>query len=160
VLPQVNINTNGVSNIKTNVLHSKQKLQLLLCQMMHVQFHVLSAPRVLLLLRKSIHPGMSILPISLSVDRFAKAVEQRMFLVGVVEDVNSNPLHRRYQIWNSNCTDVYTVDIKREVQCSCPDFQQNGFNRCKHLLYVLIRVLRCIDLLAELRRQKLENSTP
>ncbi len=36
---------------------------------------------------------------------------------------------------------IYQVDIKDTPACSCPDYQTR-FNRCKHIYFVLIRIMR------------------
>lgn len=36
---------------------------------------------------------------------------------------------------------IYQVDIKDTPSCSCPDYQTR-FNRCKHIYFVLIRIMR------------------
>ena len=54
-------------------------------------------------------------------------------------------LHRVYKVLNSHGDGTYDVNICRNPSCSCIQFQQKRL-RCKHIYFVLIRVLRCVDL--------------
>ncbi|KAI4792613.1 hypothetical protein E4T44_12782, partial [Aureobasidium sp. EXF-8845] len=37
---------------------------------------------------------------------------------------------------------IYTVKITHIPECTCPDFRINGNSQCKHILYVLLKVLK------------------
>ncbi|KAJ1967045.1 hypothetical protein H4R35_006826, partial [Dimargaris xerosporica] len=69
-------------------------------------------------------------------ERIARAQEQRMFMVEREEIDNGN-----YKFAILGSTDnVYTVQIDRTPRCSCADYR---FSRlCKHILFVMIKVLR------------------
>ena len=41
------------------------------------------------------------------------------------------------------CCAVYKVTVSRHPSCTCPDFQKGNF--CKHLLFVMLRVIRLAD---------------
>lgn len=69
--------------------------------------------------------------------RIKRALEQRLF---VVDNANVSSTCRKFTIFGS-VGNLYTVQIGSDVSCTCPDFAK-GFHNCKHLLYVMIRVLR------------------
>jgi len=69
--------------------------------------------------------------------RIKRALEERLF---VVDNLDVSSSCRQFAIMGST-GNVYTVQIGSDVRCTCPDFAR-GFHNCKHLLYVLIRVLR------------------
>ena len=87
--------------------------------------------------------------------RLRRSLEERMCCLG--EQV-VHSLHRQYMIMNHRATEVYQVDIKSEPTCTCQDFMSKQ-NRCKHILFVLVRVLKGVDLsweskLGELKKDK------
>ncbi|KAI8611970.1 hypothetical protein BC830DRAFT_1068200, partial [Chytriomyces sp. MP71] len=69
-------------------------------------------------------------------DRIQRAKAQRMFLV--TRHVHE-ALHHEFAVLGST-GNVYTVNISRLPDCSCPDFQKG--NLCKHILFVYLKVLR------------------
>ena len=68
--------------------------------------------------------------------RIDRALENRMFLVS--SDVLSDT-HRRFVVLGS-VGNVYSVDITHSPTCTCPDFLKG--NLCKHVMFVMIRVLK------------------
>eukprot|EP01006_Ploeotia_vitrea_P060423 TRINITY_DN75887_c0_g1_i1.p1 TRINITY_DN75887_c0_g1~~TRINITY_DN75887_c0_g1_i1.p1 ORF type:complete len:391 (-),score=28.96 TRINITY_DN75887_c0_g1_i1:67-1212(-) len=68
--------------------------------------------------------------------RIQRAQQQRLFLI---EWQPIGPYHRRYQTLGST-GNVYQVDIKNLITCSCPDFCKG--NLCKHILFVKLKVLK------------------
>eukprot|EP01035_Chromulina_nebulosa_P033530 gene33530-44898_t len=68
-------------------------------------------------------------------DRIKRALSQRMFLID--SKINSE-VERSYKVLGST-GNVYDVDIGTIPKCSCPDFLKG--NLCKHVVFVLCRVL-------------------
>jgi hypothetical protein len=68
-------------------------------------------------------------------DRIKRALSQRMFLID--SKINSE-VERSYKVLGST-GNVYDVDIGLIPKCSCPDFLKG--NLCKHVVFVLCRVL-------------------
>ena len=71
-----------------------------------------------------------------SSDRIGRALSQRMYLLE--EEARGDG--RLYKILGST-GNVYDVTIDREPSCSCPDARKG--NICKHIFFVMVRVLRC-----------------
>ena len=68
-------------------------------------------------------------------DRIKRALSQRMFLI---DSKINNEVERSYKVLGST-GNVYDVDIGTIPKCSCPDFLKG--NLCKHVVFVLCRVL-------------------
>ena len=72
--------------------------------------------------------------------RMSRAKTQRMYLIAQDEDGGSETeLARRFRVLGST-GNVYCVEISGEPACDCPDGAKG--NLCKHILFVLLRVLR------------------
>lgn len=76
-------------------------------------------------------------------DRIQRATDQRIY---ILEKKVERQLVRFVTMGNSCKT--YNVSIKRTGACSCtcPDYRFHGMRTgqpCKHILYVVVRVLRC-----------------
>ena len=72
--------------------------------------------------------------------RISRAKTQRMYLIAQDEDGGSETeLARRFRVLGST-GNVYCVEISGEPACDCPDGAKG--NLCKHILFVLLRVLR------------------
>jgi hypothetical protein len=71
--------------------------------------------------------------------RIQRASSQRLFLIRQEKLGEVQGLCRQYAVLGST-GNVYTVDIGRVPQCSCPDCL--GGNLCKHILFVMLKVLR------------------
>lgn len=67
----------------------------------------------------------------MSVARLQRALQQRLF---VIEQDELN-----FQISGST-GNIYSCKIRANPKCSCPDGYRN--NRCKHILYILVKVLK------------------
>ncbi|RHZ59055.1 hypothetical protein Glove_365g267 [Diversispora epigaea] len=70
--------------------------------------------------------------------------------IDVCNDVKINPTKWEYTVLGPTGL-VYTTTIVKTVSCSCPDFL-NGFH-CKHILFVLLQVLK-VDRNSDLVYQK------
>jgi hypothetical protein len=68
-------------------------------------------------------------------ERISRALSQRMFLI---DSKIHNEIKRSYKVLGST-GNVYDVDIESIPKCSCPDFLKG--NLCKHVIFVLCRVL-------------------
>ncbi|OJJ03760.1 hypothetical protein ASPVEDRAFT_43266 [Aspergillus versicolor CBS 583.65] len=72
-------------------------------------------------------------------ERLDRAISQRMFVVGqTVTGTDENP-DLGFDIVGST-GNIYKTVIRKEPTCSCPD-ARNG-NQCKHICYVLAKVLK------------------
>ncbi|RHZ73205.1 hypothetical protein Glove_232g75 [Diversispora epigaea] len=80
-------------------------------------------------------------------DRMERAMNQPIYLIDFKE---IDPIKREYTVLGPTGL-VYTTTITKKVSCSCPDFS-NGFH-CKHILFVLLRVLK-VDRNSDLIYQK------
>lgn len=69
--------------------------------------------------------------------RIDRAKTQRMYLVSR-GDVSPDSLECKFVVLGST-GNVYTVKICKKSSCSCPDFQKG--NLCKHVLFVLLKVI-------------------
>jgi len=72
-------------------------------------------------------------------DRMARARVQRLFCLG--QHVNG-PHSREYDILGST-GNVYQVKLEKILSCTCPDFTRG--HHCKHLFFVMTRVVRAKD---------------
>lgn len=69
-------------------------------------------------------------------DRISRAVRQRLFLV---DSKAVNDINREFVVMGST-GNLYDISIGRLPSCSCIDFQKG--NICKHILFVMLKVLR------------------
>lgn len=63
---------------------------------------------------------------------------QKLYLV---ERLESKSNYEKTYVVMGSTGNIYQVDIKDTPTCSCPDYQTR-FNRCKHIYFVLIRIMR------------------
>lgn len=71
--------------------------------------------------------------------RITRALSQRMFLVGQIDNSNTTDgLNRRYNVLGST-GNVYNIEIKKLPSCTCPDFERGHL--CKHIIFVMAKVL-------------------
>lgn len=68
--------------------------------------------------------------------RISRAMSQRLFMVSWEA---KSELERKYAVLGST-GNLYNITIAKKVTCSCPDFGKG--NLCKHILFVMIRVLK------------------
>ena len=71
-------------------------------------------------------------------DRKERGKHQNLYLIERLAETDE--LIRSYIIMGSS-GNVYTVAIKNDPSCTCPDFQTRG-RRCKHIYFVLIRIMK------------------
>jgi len=64
---------------------------------------------------------------------------QPLYLVDVI--ANDSLYEKQYSVMGST-GNVYTVTIKTNPTCTCPDYTTR-FNRCKHIYFILLRVMKC-----------------
>lgn len=69
--------------------------------------------------------------------RKARGKAQKIFLVACH---NNKEYERNYDVMGTT-GNVYTVKVKGIPECSCPDFQTRN-KRCKHIYFVLLRIMR------------------
>ncbi|KAH8821202.1 putative RING finger domain protein [Xylogone sp. PMI_703] len=75
------------------------------------------------------------------IERYGRAVSQRMFLID-----RNRRLHRsgeyEEEVFDIAGTtgNIYQVTITKEPHCTCPDAEKG--NQCKHIIYVLVNVLK------------------
>jgi len=83
-----------------------------------------------------------------------KALTERLFLVDIKEN-SKIELEREFHVMGST-GNVYTVIIKNNSKCGCPDFVFRK-NICKHLYFVYLKVLKSKgDFPKNLNNQQLE----
>ncbi|KAJ3291206.1 hypothetical protein HK104_006266 [Borealophlyctis nickersoniae] len=70
-------------------------------------------------------------------ERIKRATTQRLFLI---DRTMEGPYHEEYRVLGST-GNVYVVDIQQIPSCNCPDHLKG--NLCKHILFVMLKVLRC-----------------
>ena len=70
--------------------------------------------------------------------RIEKCKKQKIFLLQI-NDISDT--EKTFEIQGST-GNVYTVKINNELSCNCPDYIIRR-NRCKHIYFVLIRILKC-----------------
>jgi len=73
----------------------------------------------------------------MSYQRKHRGKTQSLFLIESIEPTDNKS--RSYAIMGST-GNVYTVTIKESPTCTCPDYV-GRFNRCKHIYFVLIRIM-------------------
>ena len=73
--------------------------------------------------------------------RVKKAMNQRLYLIGIETNKTLNSEHVKiYKIVGST-GNIYTVTINEIASCTCLDFLTHHC-RCKHIYFVLLRVIR------------------
>jgi len=75
-------------------------------------------------------------------ERIDRALTQRLYLVNQEEVVSTNDdegLARSYAVLGST-NNVYDIHVGKIPTCSCPDFEKGHL--CKHILFVMLKVLR------------------
>jgi Ring finger domain/SWIM zinc finger len=72
-------------------------------------------------------------------DRIQRAQEQTMFLISKDDDEPDRELKWTFVVLGST-GNVYDVTIQRVPHCTCPDHAKG--NLCKHILFVLLKVMR------------------
>ncbi len=65
--------------------------------------------------------------------RVNRALRQRLFLLSRRDRV--------FGVLGSTGDHTYTITLGSTSTCTCPDYRQNGTPKCKHILFVLLRVL-------------------
>ncbi|RHZ73279.1 hypothetical protein Glove_232g124 [Diversispora epigaea] len=80
-------------------------------------------------------------------NRIERAMSQPLYLIDHKE---VDPTNREYTVLGPTGL-VYTTVISKTLSCSCPDFK-SGFH-CKHILFVLLRILK-VDQNSDLIYQK------
>lgn len=71
-------------------------------------------------------------------DRIDRALHQRLYLLAINKSPNES-ISREYKVLGQTAN-VYTVVISHIPSCTCPDYD-NG-NLCKHIIFILHRVLK------------------
>ena len=75
--------------------------------------------------------------------RKERGICQNIFLIEVVYNEQCNDFLREFIVLGST-GNVYSVKIKKEPECSCPDFITRN-KRCKHIYFILIKVMNVLD---------------
>ncbi|UJR16715.1 hypothetical protein I4U23_003615, partial [Adineta vaga] len=70
--------------------------------------------------------------------RIQRAVNERLYLLAT-SSIPEEPTRREYRVFGQT-GNVYTVIITHLLSCTCPDYM-NG-NVCKHIIFILHRVLK------------------
>lgn len=71
-------------------------------------------------------------------DRIDRALHQRLYLLAITKS-STNTYSREYKVLGQTAN-VYTVIISHLPSCTCPDYGKG--NLCKHIIFVLHRVLK------------------
>ena len=74
-------------------------------------------------------------------DRKDRAKTQRIYLLESIPADPGNKYEREFVVSGST-GNVYNVTICDNPACTCPDYTTR-YNRCKHIYFVLIRVMKC-----------------
>lgn len=74
----------------------------------------------------------------MSIIRKERGKTQNIYLIEC--SITKNLYEKEYLVMGYS-GNVYTVTIKREPTCTCPDFETRG-NRCKHIYFILIRIMK------------------
>lgn len=74
-------------------------------------------------------------------ERISRAFQHRLYLLDkkLVGDDPNSPSACHFNVLGSTCN-VYDVKLQQRPSCSCPDFPRSGL--CKHILFVMLRVLK------------------
>ena len=63
-----------------------------------------------------------------------------------IKNIGDHPLYSDFEVFNPETGKTYKVSIRDNVSsynyCSCPDFKVNTLGTCKHIEYVLFKLLR------------------
>lgn len=73
--------------------------------------------------------------------RKIRGLNQKLFLIEAI-DINKK-LEKEYVIMGST-GNVYKVVINQKPSCNCPDYKKRN-SRCKHIYFVLIRIMNVLD---------------
>ena len=73
--------------------------------------------------------------------RKQRGITQKLFLIETLKKKDEKS--REYVIMGST-GNVYNVNITNDPTCTCPDYT-NHANRCKHIFFVLVRIMKVID---------------
>ncbi|CAF0722622.1 unnamed protein product [Adineta ricciae] len=71
-------------------------------------------------------------------DRIERALNQRLYLLAISKSADGS-IYREYKVLGQTAN-VYTVAITHIPSCTCPDYGKG--NLCKHIIFVLHRVLK------------------
>jgi len=75
------------------------------------------------------------------IERLDRVRTQRMFLINRNRSISADDTHEEEVFDIAGTTgNIYQVTISKEPKCTCPD-AANG-NQCKHIVYVLVNVLK------------------
>lgn len=77
----------------------------------------------------------------MSYARKQRGSTQTLFLIEILD--SDDMYQKSYSVMGST-GNVYTVTIQDIPTCTCPDYTTRG-NRCKHIYFILIRVMKCTD---------------
>lgn len=69
-------------------------------------------------------------------ERLERVKSQRFYMIG--RERTGNELKETFKVLGST-GNVYTIVIQHVPTCDCPDFAKG--NHCKHLLFVMLKVL-------------------
>ena len=75
--------------------------------------------------------------------RIERCYTDNIYLIESLPPEEEYPYERNYLIMG-NSGNTYTVTISNEPSCTCPDYTSRG-NRCKHIYFVLIRIMNIYD---------------
>ena len=75
--------------------------------------------------------------------RIERCYTDNIYLIESIPPEEEYPYERNYLIMG-NSGNTYTVTISNEPSCTCPDYTSRG-NRCKHIYFVLIRIMNTIN---------------
>ena len=75
--------------------------------------------------------------------RIERCYTDNIYLIESLPPEEEYPYERNYLIMG-NSGNTYTVTISNEPSCTCPDYTSRG-NRCKHIYFVLIRIMNTIN---------------
>ncbi|CAF3762064.1 unnamed protein product [Adineta steineri] len=71
-------------------------------------------------------------------DRIDRALNQRLYLLAITKSSNES-IYREFKVLGQTAN-VYTVTITHIPSCTCPDYAKG--NLCKHIIFILHRVLK------------------
>lgn len=79
-------------------------------------------------------------------DRLKRALEQKIYLIDQKDEILHNGTRQRiYNVFGTNM-DIYQVKIGNTFSCTCPDNQRRAPLSCKHILFIIYRVLKVQEL--------------
>ena len=63
-----------------------------------------------------------------------------------ITNLGNHPVYSDFEVYNPETDKTYKVSIRDNISsfnyCSCPDFKINTLGTCKHVEYVLLKLLR------------------